>query len=50
VVAFLLAGAATKIAKLGAIKIVLGMRNFTVYLVFILLFSFAAGCVINLLA
>ena len=50
VVAFLLSGAATKIAKLGAIKIVLGMRNFGIYLAFILLFSFVAGCVINLLA
>ncbi|MEG6501598.1 MULTISPECIES: permease [unclassified Desulfovibrio] len=50
VVAFLLAGAATKIAKLGAIKIVLGMRNFSIYLAFILIFSFTAGCLINLLA
>lgn len=49
VVAFLLAGAATKIAKLGAIKIILGMKNFTVYLVFILVFAFLSGCLINLI-
>lgn len=48
VVAFLLAGAATKIAKLGAIKIILGVRNFTVYLVFILIFSLVTGVLINL--
>ena len=48
VVAFLLAGAATKIAKLGAIKIILGVRNFTVYLVFILTFSLVSGVLINL--
>lgn len=50
VVAFLLAGAATKIAKLGAIKIILGMKNFAIYLAFILSFSFIAGCLINLAA
>ena len=49
VVAFLLAGAATKIAKLGAIKIVLGMRNFAIYMAFILVFSVLAGWVINLI-
>jgi uncharacterized membrane protein YraQ (UPF0718 family) len=48
VITFLLAGAATKIAKLGAIKIILGMQNFTIYLAFILLFSFGAGCLNNL--
>lgn len=47
IVAFLLAGAATKIAKLGAIKIILGMRNFAVYLVFILIFSLASGLLVN---
>ena len=48
VVAFLLAGAATKIAKLGAIKIILGVRNFTAYLFFILIFSLVSGVSINL--
>lgn len=47
VVAFLLAGAATKITKLGH-KNYPGVRNFTVNLVFILIFSLVNGVLINL--
>ena len=43
VVAFLLAGAATKIAKLGAITIVLGIKYFAIYMAFIHGFSILAG-------
>ncbi len=47
--AFMLTGAATKITNLGALKIVLGARNFAWYLLFVLLFSLVTGCLVNLL-
>lgn len=46
--AFMLTGPATKITNLGAVKIVLGMRHFCLYLVFIMLFAFASGLLVNL--
>ena len=47
--AFMLTGAATKITNLGALKMVLGVRNFACYLLFVLLFSLVTGCLVNLL-
>lgn len=46
--AFMLTGPATKITNLGALKIVLGMRHFLLYLGFIMLFSFTTGLLVNL--
>ena len=45
--AFMITGPATKITNLGALKIVTGFRRFLIYLVFILLFSFISGSLIN---
>ena len=42
-VAFMIAGPATKITNLGAVKIILGPRNFLLYLGYSLLFSFICG-------
>lgn len=46
--AFMITGPATKITNLGAVKIVLGMKCFLLYLTFVMVFSLAAGIVINL--
>ena len=46
---FMLTGPATKIANLGALKIVLGIRRFALYIVFVILFSLFAGLSINFL-
>ena len=45
--AFMLTGPATKITNLGAVKIVLGMGRFLLYLAFVMAFSFLTGCVVN---
>lgn len=47
--AFMLTGPATKITNLGAVKIVLGIKRFVLYLAFIILFSLLSGCFINLI-
>lgn len=47
--AFMLTGPATKITNLGALKIVLGVKHFFIYLAFIVLFSLVTGIVVNLL-
>lgn len=46
--AFMLTGPATKITNLGAVKIVLGMKRFLLYVAFVMAFSLATGIVINL--
>ena len=38
--AFMITGPATKITNLGALKIVLGMKYFFLYIAFVMLFSF----------
>lgn len=43
--AFMLSGPATKITNLGAVKIILGARNFLFYLVFSMLFAVLMGYV-----
>lgn len=45
--AFMLTGPATKITNLGALKTVLGFRNFAIYLAFLVLFSLFVGGVAN---
>ena len=45
--AFMITGPATKITNLSALKIVLGMKWFVLYIVFVILFSLATGFVVN---
>ena len=47
--AFMLTGPSTKITNLGALKIVLGLRRFVLYLVFVMVFSFLTGILVNLI-
>ena len=47
--AFMITGPSTKITNLGALKIVLGIKNFIIYIAFVMIFSFATGLVVNLL-
>lgn len=47
--AFMITGPSTKITNLGALKIVLGIRNFIIYIAFVMIFSFATGLAVNLL-
>lgn len=47
--AFMITGPATKITNLGALKIVLGMRKFALYIVFVMVFSLFTGVAVNLL-
>lgn len=49
IAAFMIGGPATKITNLGAVKIILGMRNFVLYLGYCLLFALISGLVINLI-
>ncbi len=45
--AFMITGPSTKITNLGALKIVLGLKHFLLYLVFVMAFSFATGLLVN---
>lgn len=45
--AFMITGPATKITNLGAVKIVLGMRHFMLYLIFVMLFALLNGFLVN---
>ena len=47
--AFMLTGPSTKITNLGALKIVLGLRHFLLYLAFVMVYSFVTGLIVNLL-
>lgn len=47
--AFMLTGPATKITNLGALKIVLPLRKFGLYFVFVIGFAFLTGLVVNCL-
>ena len=46
-VAFMMTGPATKITNLGAVKIVLGMKRFLLYLGFVMAFSLLCGPIVN---
>lgn len=48
--AFMITGPSTKITNLGALKIVLGIKNFIVYIAFIILYSIGTGLIVNLIA
>lgn len=47
--AFMLTGPATKITNLGAVKIVLGMKRFVMYLGYIMLYALLTGFIINII-
>lgn len=46
---FMITGPSTKITNLGALKSVLGIKNFIIYLLYIMLFSIITGLVINII-
>ena len=46
--AFMITGPATKITNLGALKIVLGVKWFLLYLAFVMAFSLVTGLIVNL--
>lgn len=46
----MLTGPSTKITNLGAVKIVLGIRRFLLYLAFVMAFSLLTGIVVNAFA
>lgn len=48
-ISFMMAGPATKLTNLGAVKIVLGMRNFGLYLAFSILIATLCGMAVDLL-
>jgi len=47
--AFMLTGPSTKITNLGAVKIVLGVKRFLLYIAFIIVFAFFMGLAVNLI-
>lgn len=47
--AFMITGPATKITNLGAVKTVLGLKRFILYLLFIMVFALFTGLITNLL-
>jgi len=46
---FMITGPSTKITNLGALKIVLGIKHFALYLVFVIVFSLVSGFLVNLI-
>lgn len=46
--AFMITGPATKITNLGALKIVLGVKRFVIYILFVMAFSLLTGLLVNL--
>ena len=46
---FMLTGPSTKITNLGALKIVLGIKRFLLYLAYVMVFSFVTGVLVNFL-
>lgn len=46
--AFMITGPATKITNLGAVKIVLGIRQFIMYLLYVVIYALIMGLCINL--
>lgn len=48
--AFMISGPASKLTNLSAVKMILGFRNFLLYMVFSILFAFAAGLLTDAIA
>ena len=47
--AFMITGPATKITNLGALKIVMGLPRFLLYIGFVMLFSLLTGILVNII-
>lgn len=47
--AFMITGPATKLTNLGALKSILGLKNFIIYLIYIIGFALISGTIINLI-
>ena len=47
--AFMITGPSTKITNLGALKIVLGIKNFVIYILFVMAFSLLTGLTVNMI-
>ena len=47
--AFMITGPSTKITNLGALKIVLGIKNFAIYILFVMAFSLLTGLAVNMI-
>ena len=47
--AFMLTGPSTKITNLGALKIVLGVKRFLLYIAYVMVFSLITGLIVNLI-
>jgi hypothetical protein len=47
--AFMITGPATQITNLGALKIVLGIKSFVMYLIFVMAFALVSGTVVNIM-
>ena len=47
--AFMITGPATKITNLGALKIVMGLPRFLLYVGFVMLFSLLSGILVNII-
>jgi hypothetical protein len=45
----MITGPATKITNLGALKIVLGIKSFVMYLVFVMVFALVIGALVNII-
>ncbi len=45
----MITGPATKITNLGALKIVLGVKHFLLYLAYVMIFSLITGLLVNLI-
>ena len=45
----MITGPATKITNLGALKIVLGNRNFALYIAFVMLCALMTGLIVNII-
>lgn len=48
--AFMITGPATKITNLGALKIVMGLKRFFLYIFMVMVYSFVVGLLINVFA
>ncbi len=46
---FMITGPSTKITNLSALKIVLGVKNFALYIVFVIVFSLCTGFIVNII-
>ena len=47
--AFMITGPATKITNLGAMKIVLGWKRFVIYMLFVMIFAWMTGLIVDIL-